>query len=54
MQIWYFFKVSASEQIPLQHRKDGKKTCTGIKLFRMSRQLLEYKQATNVHGYLSH
>ena len=25
MQIWYLFKVSASEEIPLQHRKDGNK-----------------------------
>ena len=32
MQIWYLFKVSASEQIPLQHRKDGNKNVQGSNL----------------------
>ena len=29
MQIWYLFKVTASEKIPLQQRKDANKHAQG-------------------------
>ena len=51
MQISYLFKVSASEQIPFQHRKDANihiSNCfSGV-------EMLEYKKATNFHGHFYH
>ena len=53
MQIWYLFKVSASGQIPLQHRKDANKHVQGSNCLRRM-DILEYKQTTNFQGHLYH
>ena len=53
MQIWYLFKVSASGQIPLQHRKDANKHVHRLNCF-SGVEMLEYKQTTSSHGHFYH
>ena len=53
MQIWYLFKVSASEQIPFQHRKDANKHVHRSNCF-SGVEILEYKQTTIFHGHFYH
>ena len=49
----YLVKVSASGQIPLQHRKDANKHVQGSNCFGRV-DMLEHKQTTNFHGHLYH
>ena len=53
MQIWYLFKVSASELIHFQHRKDANKHVHRSNCF-SGVEMLEYKQTTSFHGHLYH